>query len=278
MNGATFTSPQYQYVTGQGKPEFPSLLATYQLESDAMARSASARLDLRYGEGERETFDFFPSAGATRGTLVYFHAGYWQSRDKSNFRFLAKAYTVQGVNVALVNYSLCPSVRVPDIVDCARRALPVIDAAASENSTAMPFFLAGHSAGGHIAVELAMTDWSSQDFQAFQPRIAKVIAISGVYDLAPLVDTTLNEKLRMNRTQAREASPLLRVQGRLPPAVFVVGGAETSEFIRQSSAMQEAWIAGGNTATLSILPGEDHFSILRRVAQQADELLATNSR
>ena len=70
---------QFQYVTGQGRPGFATLLPDFEARSAAVA--SAGVLDIRYGEAARETFDFFPATGTARGLLVYFHAGYWQSRD-----------------------------------------------------------------------------------------------------------------------------------------------------------------------------------------------------
>ena len=90
---------QFQYVTGQGRPGFATLLPDFEARSAAVA--SAGVLDIRYGEAARETFDFFPATGTARGLLVYFHAGYWQSRDKSLFRFIAPAFTARGLQVAL---------------------------------------------------------------------------------------------------------------------------------------------------------------------------------
>ena len=114
---------QYQYVEGQMRPDFPALLARFQQASDALAASTpDAQFDQRYGGAEREVYDFFPAQGPVRGHLVYFHAGYWQSRDKALFRWLAGAFTAQGIDVFLVNYPLCPDVALASLTDSARRA------------------------------------------------------------------------------------------------------------------------------------------------------------
>ena len=120
---------EHQYVTGQFRPTFPALLADFAARSAAAVATAGCELDLRYGAAERQTFDFFAARGSCRGTLLYFHAGYWQSRDKADFRFIAPAFNDSGLNVALVNYPLCPEVSLAELVQACRAAPAAVAAA-----------------------------------------------------------------------------------------------------------------------------------------------------
>jgi arylformamidase len=248
---------QYQYVQGQARPGFAALLADYQARSDAAAAAGPCALDRPYGPMARQRFDFFPAHGRPRGTLVYFHAGYWQSRDKSGFRFIAPAYAQAGLHVALVNYPLCPDVSVAALVEAARASVPAVRARAGED---LPLLLSGHSAGAHIAVELAL------GAPAGGPAIAGVAALSGIYDLAPLVATTLNEKLRLDAASARACSPLHRLRAGVAPALVAVGATETPAFLAQSRDFHQAWTAAGNPGALHVEAGADHFSLLEAFA------------
>lgn len=257
---------QFQYVEGQGRPGFPALLARF--EADSAAVSVAGQLDIRYGEAARECFDFFAAQGSARATLVYFHAGYWQSRDKSLFRFLAPAFTRAGVQVALVNYPLCPHVSLGDLLTAARRGTQAVaHHAQALQGRALPLIAAGHSAGGHIAVELGLTDWGAQD-----QAIAGVLALSGVYDLAPLLVTTLNANLGLDAASAQRHSPLQRARSGAPPALFAVGGVETPAFVAQNQAMHAAWQAAGNRSQVAVVPGADHFSLLDHLKGPAGAL------
>ena len=255
---------QYQYVQGQARPGFPALLADYEARS-AAAAAGDCALDLRYGPHARQTFDFFQARGRPRGTLAYFHAGYWQSRDKSGFRFIAPAYAQAGVHVALVNYPLCPEVSLAALVEAAQTCVPAIRAQAGGDGGAL--VLAGHSAGAHVAIELALA-------QRDEPAIAGVAALSGIYALAPLLATTLNDKLRLDAASAHAGSPLYRVRPIAAPALFAVGATETPAFVAQSRAFHQAWTAAGNRGALHIEPEADHFSLLQPFASPGSALFA----
>ena len=255
---------EYQYVTGQARTSFPDLLATYQTLSDAAAQAASCTSDLYYGVGDRQTFDFFAADGSADTTVVYFHAGYWQSRDKSTFRFLAPAFTCKGINVAVVNYPLCPTVSIGELVEVTRASFSeVLRVANPFGRGSHRLIAAGHSAGGHIAVELALTDWVSRGFE--RNPIDAVIALSGVFNLTPLITTTLNKKLGLSGTTARQNSPVLRARAGLPRALFVVGAGETPAFVEQSRDMHNAWRSVDNDSELLIIDGADHFSLLENL-------------
>ena len=263
----SFDSPEFQYVSGQGRPSFAALLADYEMLNAEAIADQPCTLELHYGDAPRQRFDFFPARSHPRGTVAYFHAGYGQSRDKSGFRFVAPAFTRRGFNVALVNYPLCPTVTLDGLLACTRQALPAIRAhALSLGQAETALIAAGHSAGGHIAVELALTRWPDRG-------VAGVIALSGIYDLEPLVATSLNTKLRLDADAARVHSPLHRAQAGAAPALFIVGGDETPAFVEQSRSMQQAWRAAGNPAELQIVAGADHFSLLRAVTA-VDVMLA----
>ena len=92
----------------------------------------------------------------------------------------------------------------------------------------------GHSAGGHLTAEMLARDWSG--FSGVPTDLVRYgYAISGVFDLAPLIGTSLNEALGLTSGTARVASPLFRPP---PPKgrrlIAAVGGDESEEFLRQS--------------------------------------------
>ncbi len=247
------------YMSGQMRPGHPVLLEEFQRRSDHLAPAGT--LDLPYGPGPREAFDVFIAPQPWRATLAYFHAGYWQSRDKAQFRFIAQPLTKRGIDVAVVNYPLCPAVTLAGLVDAARRSIPAILAHAAGLGRGGDRLIAcGHSAGGHIAVELALTAWPGPS------PIAAVAALSGVYDLEPLVQTPLNARLQLDAATARAASPIHRVPGGMPPALFAVGGDETQAFLTQTARMHAAWRAAGNAATELVVPAADHFTLLQSAA------------
>ena len=180
-----------QYNNRRRVPEHVDITARWAAASHDYRGKAGARLDLAYGPGERHRYDLFPAAAAAAPVLVYIHGGYWQRGDRRDFAFVARELNAAGLTVVLPSYSLCPAVGVMDIVG----ELATFLAALWQQERIHPL-LVGHSAGGHLTAALLASDWSATNGV---PRdlVRAGYAISGVFDLPPLVGTSLNEALRL---------------------------------------------------------------------------------
>ncbi len=251
-------------------PEHPAIFESWR--DDALTyRERNAPTSLPYGPSDRQIVDLFtparPDAGAT---VMFVHGGYWQSLDRNLFSHMAKGLNAHGVSVAIPGYDLCPDVTVAQIVDqlrCACRETARLG---------RPLVVAGHSAGGHIAACLLATDWKSVDAALPDGLVRAAYAISGLFDLKALVPTSINGKLGLDMETARAASPALWT----PPAGVslsldaVVGGAESSEYHRQSRLIVEKWGALGVATRYEEAPGKHHFDIIAPLADPDSAMTA----
>ena len=246
-----------EYNNRRRVPESLAIAARWAAASAAYAKAAHAELDQPYGSGERQKYDLFHAPDRRGGLIVYIHGGYWQRGDRKEYAFIAEAFNRQGLDVAIPSYTLCPAASVVDIVAELRLCL----AAIWQKTRAHPLVI-GHSAGGHLTAAMLATDWS---------RIAGVpatllsvgCAISGLFELAPLVGTSLNDALRLDAASAREASPLLWPP---PPKerslLAAVGELESGEFHRQSRDIVASWATAGLRTEYLSVPNTNHFTIL----------------
>jgi arylformamidase len=253
---------QHEYVEGQGRVHFPALLARYQSLSDQAAAAPGSRLDLAYGRHARQRFDHFPARAAAQGVLLYLHAGYWQSRDKALFRFIAPPLQQRGLHVVAVNYPLCPEVSLARLVEAVRPCVAAVRRdLRGQNIPVLPLVVAGHSAGAHLAVELALA--GQEPGAGADAQVDGVLGISGVYDPQPLLSTTLNANLRLDAEAARAADVTSRVQPGRIPGLWVVGGAETAAFLAQNDCMHAAWQSQQPWSRRLVVPNADHFTVLQ---------------
>ena len=258
---------EVEYNNRQRVPEHVEITKRWSAISSKMRSDVGCDLDIPYGSHPRQRFDLFHPAGspATAPLVVYIHGGYWQRGERQDHAFVAAEMVKRGIRVAIPSYRLCPEVRVGEIKDDIRTFL-----AALWTRTERRPVVAGHSAGGSLAAATLATDWSNIDGL---PRdlVKSAYAISGVFQLEPLMQTSLNEALRLEGSEARRESPLL---GRTPlvgrTLVAAVGGAESQEFLRQSLDIVAAWSKADVTAECVVVPGANHFTIL-------DELSRPNS-
>ncbi|CAG9165952.1 alpha/beta hydrolase [Cupriavidus pinatubonensis] len=253
------------------RPDFETGMLRQWIARSAAFRSRGAcQLDLAYGPGERDRIDLFPAKTGDSPLLVFFHGGYWQRGDKSLYSFVAEPFVEHGISVVLVNYSLCPAVRVEQIVGQAQRALAWLWRQAPVLScTRKRWIVAGHSAGAHLAARMMATHWSGLADDLPSDMLHGALLVSGLYDLEPLCPTSLNQDLRMSLAEARAASPLQH-----PPATnaaqwLAVGGAETTEFHRQAARYARTFETQQRCMSHHVVDGCDHLDVLQALADPA---------
>ena len=144
----------------------------------------------------------------------------------------------------------------PEIVaECRAAVLALRNHAAELGIDPARMVVSGSSAGAHLAAMLCLSLRAD-----LQP--AGVVLLSGIYDLEPLLGTYINDAVGLDRSVARENSPVhLDVTG-FPPAILGFGAQETEEFKRQSRAFARHLRQAGVAVDLFETPGRNHFDIV----------------
>jgi arylformamidase len=223
--------------------------------------------DISYGPHPREVLDFYRAPEA-KGIMIYIHGGYWRMLSKVETSWMADGFVEQGVSVALINYPLCPEISLGDIRGSIIRAFVHVYKNVLSDDERANIILAGHSAGGHLAALHLATDWTSRGLP--ENPIVGVIAISGIYDVAPLMQTSMNADIRITE----ESAPVLNLMASeiksKAPIVFAVGGDEPSEFHRQAADQAKAW--GSLHPKILSLADTNHFTVVDSLAKPDGEL------
>jgi arylformamidase len=255
-----------QYNLRAAVPEYLEYFARYESDSAALRAHWPGRLDLAYGPTPRQAIDLFLSRARAAPLLVFIHGGYWQSRDRKDFSFVAGPLLERGAAVALLGYDLAPAVRMDTIVEEVRAGLAwLYRHAAAHGCDPARLHVAGHSAGGHLAAMALTTDWRSLGLP--EDVIKGVCAISGVFDLEPIRLCYLNEVVGLDQGEARRNSPLhLPLHGRCPVSV-VVGELETRAFHEQSQSFAARLERDGWPCQLLVQPKVEHFGIVMSMAE-----------
>jgi arylformamidase len=256
-------------------PEHPQHFAKYAAGSQAARQKYAPKANLRYGPNPRELLDLFLPAGTPRGTYLYIHGGYWRALSKEDYSFVAGPFVDQGIAVAVMDYDLCPQVSIATIVDECRRAVQWLAQEGPKEGVAGPLVVGGSSAGGHLAAMMFATDWAAQGMSA--SPLAGGVSISGVHDLRPLVHFSYNVDLKLDEAEAWRVSPLAYPSLTSTPFVIACGAGETTEFLRQSQILWDAWTNVRRPLDGPLfIPGRDHFTIQLDHADAASDItLAT---
>lgn len=262
-------------------PEHPDIFARWERETKAYrAQALNAQLGISYGPSPRQTVDLFPAKDDDAQTplAMFIHGGWWRTLDPSMFSQVAAGPNARGVTIAIVGYDFCPNVPIATIIEEMRAACLFLWRKYKKR-----IFVYGHSAGGHLAACMVAQDWKAFASDAPADLVPAGYAISGVFDLSPLTQVSQNQDLRLDDAEARRVSPVhWKVpKGRTLDAV--VGGLESSEFLRQSRIIAEGWRAQGVETRYQEIAGVNHFTIvdaladansamIRRVAEMAERV------
>ena len=256
-----------QYDNRARIPEHPSILARWSDSSAAARVERACELDVPYGDDPSERLDVFPALRAGAPVLVYLHGGYWRALDKRDQSFVAPPFVDAGAMVVLPNYALCPAVTIEAIVLQLVAAVAWVHRhAARFGGDASRIVVAGHSAGGHLAAMLLCCDWPTVGADLPPHLVTGALAVSGVFDLAPLRRAPfLQPDLRLDRAAVRRLSPV-GFPAPPRPLFAVVGADESEEFLRQNASIERAW---GPTAVpvCETVPDRHHMSVLFDLAE-----------
>ena len=239
-----------------------------ELTSKARANADSVMSSrVRYGPTLAEYVDVFPSKTVNSPVVVFIHGGWWVSQSAEDFSLVSSAFPQ--CTVVVVNYALSPKVDISEITRQIRAAVVWVNGNISNyNGDNSKIFVVGHSCGGHSAAMLLKTEWE-RDYGLSSNVIKGAVAISGVFDLHPLLQTSfLDNKLQLSRRILETQNLVAMKPPDWLPLTLVVGLEESKEFHRQSEALKDAW----QLPKVNICKG-NHVSIVSSLADANSDIV-----
>ena len=250
-----------EYDNSAAFRDVPSWREKWRDRSEAISRRSIDRLDIPYGRGSLQKIDVFPYGSASAPTVVFIHGGFWIRNSKETFRFLVRGIHAAGCNAAFLGYTLAPNARMDEIVAEVRLGGRWLFFSLAELGLASrPLVAVGWSAGAQLAAMIMD-----------EPHIACGMGISGIYDLRPMREASLNDALRLSEDEAVRNSPALNPVRSSKQFVVVYGARELPAFKAQSEDFYTALISVGSAAVKVVLPDHTHHSEL-------DELFTPDGR
>ncbi len=242
--------------------EYAALVAL----SEAARRDIPVLRDLVFDPASGMALDLYGAAPG-RPVMLWLHGGYWRAGNKADNGFAAPGLAAHGVAVAVMDYSLSPDAPLAEIVRQVRQAVVwLAQNGAAQGLDTRRIHVGGSSAGGHLAAMTLPTGWQTEaGLEA--GRLGAVLALSGLYDLEPLLRTKVNGWLGLSADDARALSPIHHLPAASgAPILLSVGGKETDAFRDQTARFEAALAAAGHDVRPVAMPGHNHFDITGTLA------------
>jgi acetyl esterase/lipase len=200
--------------------------------------------------------------GAGAPVVVFLHGGTWQHGRREDYRFVGAALAAHGVLVFVPDYRKAPAHPFPEFMADAAEAVAWARAHAREfGGDPDRLFLAGHSAGAHMAALLA-TDARYLRAVGLRPRqLRGVVGLSGPYDFLPITDARLRVVFG-DGPLWRDSQPVDFVDGDEPPFLLLTGGADHLVRPRNSERLAGELRARGEPVELHVVDGVGHFAMV----------------
>lgn len=256
-----------QYNSRARIPEHPRIFERWARDSAAVRERYARRIDVRYGHGDQETLDVFPTTRANAPVLFFIHGGWWRSLDKSDHSFIVPAFVDAGVMVIVVNYGLAPGVSIEQIALQMTQALAWAWRKVERyGGNRKRIVLGGHSAGAHLATMLLGCDARLLGDDLPSHIATRALAISGVYELEPLRRAPfLKDDLNLTPRAVARLSPARWAPPRGARVYAMAGALESEEFLRHNALLCAAW-GSRAVALCDTVAGANHLDVLDHLA------------
>lgn len=225
--------------------------------------------NLVYGERPANRIDLVcPHHTTAAPCLVFLHGGFWQEGSKAGSGFAADTMARHGWATAMAGYTLAPQISLQGIINEVADALIYLKSIAPKYAiNPDKLFVAGHSAGAYLAAALLC----QKSARPAADAIAGAVLISGVYDLAPVAASYVNNEMAMSdedvfALSVHQSKPMHDI-----PLQLIVGADEPAAFIDQTNLLATEWSQHLTSIKLKQVPGCDHFDILDELADTGSD-------
>lgn len=228
-----------------------------------LAGNCIADIDLRYGDGNKETFDLYrplESPVQPAPLLVFIHGGYWRGGDKQDSTLVVPALLNAGSVVANLNFDLCPAISLDTMVEQIIRAVRYCHQHAPDwHADPDRLILIGHSAGAHLAARVMNSKPDAHGSPG--DLVSAIVAISGIYEPEVITHITVNDEAEIDLETARRNDCLVNPPLGNARYLVTAGGDEPAGWIEQSRLYADVVSNAGNPCEYFVLNNTDHFTV-----------------
>lgn len=227
-------------------------------------RGYSIETNLAYGKESRQGMDLYlPVAQKSKKppVVIFFYGGAWQEGDKEHYKFVGQSLASKGIITAVVNYRLYPEVFFPSFVEDGALAIKWLhDNLKTYAKKYGSFFLAGHSAGAHIAAMLVLNPEYLKKIGGKVSWIKGVIGLSGPYDFLPISEASLKEIF--GKVDHKLSQPINYVRPDCPPFLLITSEKDDLVDPRNTAHLARKLERYKNPVDVKVYPRIDHKDVV----------------
>ncbi len=225
-----------------------------------MARAGGAAIEIAYGADPYQAIALHVPPTPNGTVLAFMHGGGWTNGYKEWMAFMAPPLTAEGILFASIGYRLAPQTVFPAGFEDAADALALLHReAAAHGGDPARIFVGGHSAGGHYAALLAVSDGWQEPRGLPRTVVRGCLPVSGVFDFTETSGLSMRPRFLGPSGNERDASPLHALTGTPPPFLIAHGDADFPHLVEQAIAMERVLAAAGGPVERLVLAGCDHL-------------------
>lgn len=230
----------------------------------------------RFGPSDTDLIDIFAPPDARPGTqgvpvLVFLHGGAWTRNSRQDASFPAPTLVGRGAAYLTPDFGSLKTVQLPEMIENCRRAVEwTVHNAASFGGDSTRVFLAGHSAGAHLASCVLITEWTRRGLPA--DAIKGALLLSGMYDLHPVRLSSRRKFLHITADEEAAASAMRHLDRIACPVAVASADRDSPEFKRQSNVFADALQGMGKLANRTIAVDANHFEENDRLGDPDSEI------
>jgi acetyl esterase/lipase len=193
--------------------------------------------------------------------VIFFYGGSWQSGSKDMYRFVGQSLAKQGYVTIIADYRTYPDSYFPAFMEDAAQVLKWTHTyAAKYGGNNKRIFVAGHSAGAHIAMLLTLDQSYLRSIEAKPSWIHGTIGIAGPYDFLPFTDPKI--KALFSKSPDEKSQPINYVHKNVAPILLLHGTADKDVYLKNSVTLERKLHKNDNQVRLITYDNIDHIDII----------------
>lgn len=225
---------------------------------------------------ERSKLDFYyPDGLKDYPTVVFFHGGGLEGGDK----FIPEILKERGVAIVAPNYRLSPKATHPAYIEDAAQAVSwTIDNIAKYGGNPGKIYISGHSAGGYLALMLALDKQYLEQLGIDADSLAGYVPLTGQTNTHYTIrkERGLNPQIPI----IDEYAPIYHSRKLTAPMILITGDRDKELLARytENQHLKDILTEMGNDIPLYELQGFDHGSMLEPGCLLLLELIKKNEK